>query len=314
MNISRVFCIVLLSFLAIVSAVRNGRHFSLGRSATSSHAIDVMAMQKFIDVNDKSDFWYSILETEYPVIACSHEYQQIMKSKNDCGAFALESRARARPQALKIILMGAPSSGKGTQSHLIRDRYGLVHLSTGDMLREVVNLDPLNGIGAVVKRYMEEGALVPDAIITEIVLNRISQPDCKENGWILDGYPRTKGQAQSLNHLGLLPDVVIFLNVPDTELIERVVGRRTDPLTGKIYHMKFYPPPDDEIRYRLVCRSDDNVESMQHRLRHFRENVESVKDFYDDIFLEVNGMGTLEKVSASVFDTIDSLQLSRQEK
>lgn len=206
---------------------------------------------------------------------------------------------------LQIILMGAPSSGKGTQSHRILEHYDVVHLSTGDMLREAVYRDSTGGIGAIAKYYMERGSLVPDEIITQLVIDRISQPDCLEKGWILDGYPRTPGQAEALKKLGIIPDLVIFLNVPDFELVERVVGRRTDPITGKIYHLKFFPPPNEEIRERLVLRADDTLESMKNRLKEFHSNVEAVRRCYEDVFVEVNGMGTPEHVSSNIFSTID---------
>lgn len=206
---------------------------------------------------------------------------------------------------LQIVLMGAPSSGKGTQSHRILQHYDVVHLSTGDMLRDAANRDSTGGIGAIAKHYMERGALVPDDIITQLVMDRISQPDCLQKGWILDGYPRTPGQAEALKNLGIVPDLVIFLNVPDSELVERVVGRRTDPLTGKIYHLKFFPPPNEEIRERLVLRADDTLASMKNRLKEFHSNVEAVRSCYADVFVEVNGMGNPDKVSSNIFNTID---------
>jgi adenylate kinase len=214
----------------------------------------------------------------------------------------VEGRQQHPPQ---IILMGAPSSGKGTQSHRILEHYDVVHLSTGDMLRKAMNRDSTGGIGAIAKYYMERGALVPDEIITQLVMDRISEPDCLEKGWILDGYPRTPGQAEALKKLGIIPDLVIFLNVPDSELVERVVGRRTDRITGKIYHLKFFPPPNAEIRDRLVLRTDDTLESMTNRLQEFHSNVEAVRRCYDDVFVEVNGMGTPEKVSSHIFSIID---------
>ena len=218
-------------------------------------------------------------------------------------------RLQQTDHPLKIILMGAPSSGKGTQSRRVFERYGVVHLSTGDMLREAVQRDPHDGIGAIAKDYMERGALVPDEIITHLVIDRISHSDCIERGWILDGYPRTKTQAESLKQLGIVPDLVVLLKVPDSELVERVVGRRMDPVTGKIYHLKFFPPPNEEIRDRLVQRADDTLESMRNRMRDFHNNVKAVRNCFDDVFVEVNGMGTPDNVSRSISCAIDDARV-----
>lgn len=209
--------------------------------------------------------------------------------------------------APKVVLMGGPSSGKGTQSHRIVECYDVVHLSTGDMLREAVAQE--TAVGMIAKDYMDQGALVPDEIITKIVLDRIEQPDCLQKGWILDGFPRTRGQAEAMQQLGIIPDLFIFLDVPDSELAERVVGRRTDPITGKIYHLKFFPPPNEEIRDRLVQRSDDTVAKMENRLRQFHGNVDSVRQFYDDVFIEVSGLGTPEEISDGIFGAIDKRHL-----
>ena len=216
------------------------------------------------------------------------------------------SKPRRGDHPPRIILMGAPSSGKGTQSCRVHERYGVVHLSTGDMLREVVKQDSISGIGAVAKDCMERGALVPDEIITHIVLDRISRSDCLERGWILDGYPRTQAQAETLKDLGINPDLVVLLKVPDSKLVERVVGRRMDPVTGKIYHLKFFPPPNDEIRDRLVLRSDDTLDSMVNRMKDFHDNANAVRSCFEDAFVEVNGLGTPDNVSRSVFGAIDN--------
>lgn len=222
-----------------------------------------------------------------------------------------ESSTRLTEQSKgpQIVLMGAPSSGKGTQSERIVQQYNVVHLSTGDMLREAVKRDAEHGIGAIAKAYMNRGELVPDEIMTQLVLDRISQPDCLEKGWILDGFPRTRGQAEAMKQLGITPDVFLFLHVADSQLIERVVGRRSDPLTGKIYHLKFFPPPTEEIRDRLVQRSDDTVEKMQNRLKAFHANVDSVREFYENVFVEVNGSGTPDGIAVNVFEAIDKRQV-----
>lgn len=230
-------------------------------------------------------------------------YSNIRTSKNVTASSTTvisSGRLQQTDHPPKIILMGAPSSGKGTQSRNVFERYGVVHLSTGDMLREAVQRDPDGGIGAIAKDYMERGALVPDEIITHLVLDRISQPD---------EYPRTKAQAESLKQQGIVPDLVVLLKVPESELVERVVGRRMDPVTGKIYHLKFFPPPNDEIRDRLVLRADDTLESMKNRMRDFHNNVKAVRNCFEDVFVEVNGMRNPENVSCSIFCAIDDARV-----
>jgi len=126
--------------------------------------------------------------------------------------------------------------------------------------------------------------------------------DCKENGWLLDGFPRTQAQAVALADAGVSADCFIFLNVPDNVLVERVVGRRTDPVTGKIYHMTFSPPNDDEVLERLEQRSDDTEEKVKVRLEQFHANVDAVKGSYDDISVDIDGT----KAPADVATSIDA--------
>jgi adenylate kinase len=132
----------------------------------------------------------------------------------------------------------------------------------------------------------------------------LEESDCKEKGWLLDGFPRTAAQAKALEEAGVTADCFIFLNVPDEMLVERVVGRRTDPDTGKIYHMTFSPPDDDEIRARLEQRSDDTEEKVKVRLEQFHANVEAVKDSYTDISVSIDGNQAPDVVSKAVFEAI----------
>ncbi|MFN9981871.1 MAG: adenylate kinase family protein, partial [bacterium] len=147
-----------------------------------------------------------------------------------------------KPRPLSIIIAGAPASGKGTQCEVIKELYDVVHLSTGDILRAAVAAR--TPVGIVAKGYMDAGKLVPDEVIINIVKDRLQEEDCQTRGWLLDGFPRTKAQAEALKEAGVCADCFIFLNVPDEILVERVVGRRTDPVTGKIYHVKYFPPPE----------------------------------------------------------------------
>ncbi|KAL3802566.1 hypothetical protein ACHAW5_002129 [Stephanodiscus triporus] len=209
-----------------------------------------------------------------------------------------------RKAAPRLIIAGAPASGKGTQCESIKAKYGVVHLSTGDMLRAAVSAG--TDVGMRAKEYMDSGRLVPDEVIIGVVKERLNSPDCAESGWLLDGFPRTLEQANALAEAGVSADCFIFLNVPDEILVERVVGRRTDPVTGKIYHMTFSPPDDEEILKRLEQRSDDTEEKVKVRLGQFHANVEAVRGSYTDIAVEVDGTQRPEEVSAMIMKTIDA--------
>ncbi|KAG8493510.1 hypothetical protein CXB51_010873 [Gossypium anomalum] len=164
--------------------------------------------------------------------------------------FLVAASAKAEP--LKVIISGAPASGKGTQCELITQKYGLVHIAAGDLLRAEVAAASENG--KLAKEYMEKGELVPNKIVVMMVKERLLQPDSQQRGWLLDGYPRSSSQAAALEDYGIRPDVFILLDVSEDILVERVVGRRLDPLTGKIYHLKYSPPENDEIASRLTQR------------------------------------------------------------
>ena len=139
------------------------------------------------------------------------------------------------------------------------------------------------------------------------VKDRLAEEDCKSNGWLLDGFPRTPGQADALADAGVTADCFLFLNVPDEILVERVVGRRTDPETGKIYHMTFSPPDDEEVLARLEQRSDDTEEKVKVRLDQFHANVDAVKDSYKDIMVTIDGNQAPSDVSAAIAESINSV-------
>jgi adenylate kinase len=138
------------------------------------------------------------------------------------------------------------------------------------------------------------------------VKDRLAEKDCQQQGWLLDGFPRTKAQAQALSDAGISADCFVFLNVPDEVLVERVVGRRTDPETGKIYHMKFSPPTDETVITRLEQRSDDTEEKVKVRLEQFHANVDAVKDSFADISVTINGNQAPASVSDAVFAAIET--------
>lgn len=136
--------------------------------------------------------------------------------------------------------------------------------------------------------------------------DRLDEDDCAKNGWLLDGFPRTQAQAIALEDAGISADCFLFLNVPDDVLVERVVGRRTDPETGKIYHMTFSPPDDEDVKARLEQRSDDTEEKVVVRLEQFHANVDAVKDSYTDISVVIEGNRAPSDVSGDIIEAINS--------
>ena len=210
---------------------------------------------------------------------------------------------------VNIIIAGAPASGKGTQCEIIKDVFGVVHLSTGDMLRAAVSAG--TDVGVKAKEYMDGGKLVPDEVIIGIIRDRLDEADCKEQGWLLDGFPRTAAQAEALADAGCSADCFLFLDVPDEILVERVVGRRTDPETGKIYHMTFSPPDDEEIVNRLEHRSDDTEEKVVVRLEQFHSNVAAVKGSYEDIMISLDGNRAPADVSEDIMASIKAAVAKR---
>lgn len=210
-----------------------------------------------------------------------------------------DSRPLGYAKGPKIVISGAPASGKGTQCEKIVQAFNVVHISTGDLLRDHVKRG--TDLGRRAKEFMDSGKLVPDQLIVDLVRDRLSKEDCKERGWLLDGFPRTRKQALALSGMGVLPDKFIQLDVPDYLLVERVTGRRTDPVSGKIYHLKFSPPTDPDVAGRLVQRADDTEDTVRNRLQEFHRNAKEVLENYaslvrrfdgavkpDEIFAEIN--------------------------
>lgn len=186
----------------------------------------------------------------------------------------------------KIVVAGAPASGKGTQCEEIVKHFGVVHLSTGDMLRAEV--EAMTDVGLQAKSFQEQGEMVPDDVIIAMVEDRIKQEDCLEKGWLLDGFPRTPAQAAALEQMeNGKADTFVLLDVDDGLLVDRVVGRRRDPETGKIYHLTTNPPETEEIAARLEQRSDDNEETVKVRLANYHSNIDPVAGIYDGSFVYV---------------------------
>ncbi|XP_072992122.1 adenylate kinase, chloroplastic-like isoform X2 [Typha latifolia] len=213
--------------------------------------------------------------------------------------------ALVNPQSLKVMISGAPASGKGTQCELIKEKYGLVHISAGDLLREEIAAGTENGRQA--KEFMEKGMLVPNEIVVTMVKERLLQPDAEKHGWLLDGYPRSLSQAMALENLSIQPDIFIVLDVSDEILVERVVGRRLDPVTGRIYHLKYSPPENEEVAARLTQRFDDTEEKVKLRLQTHYQNVESVLSIYEAVTFKVNGNAPKEDVFAQIDKALSSV-------
>ena len=156
---------------------------------------------------------------------------------------------------------------------------------------------------------MSSGKLVPDEIIIGLILARVKEADCVESGWLLDGFPRTHAQALALADAGILPHMFLYLDVPDSCLVERVVGRRSDPVTGRIYHMAYSPPDSEEVRARLVHRADDTVECVQPRLEAFHANMSSIVDHYKDHLVKIDGNRQPLQIWNKISDYISSFIL-----
>lgn len=183
---------------------------------------------------------------------------------------------------MRIILLGPPGAGKGTQAQLLAKTYHIPQISTGDMLRVAASF-PENKLGQEVKKIMTEGRLVSDDIIIQLVANRIQEADC-EHGFLLDGFPRTTAQADALRHAGIKIDYVIEIKVPAEELIERICGRLVDPRSGRVYHRRYHPPKvagkDDITGDPLVQRDDDREETVKKRLDVYVQQTAPLIDYY----------------------------------
>ena len=192
-----------------------------------------------------------------------------------------------------MILVGPPGAGKGTQASRLVETYKIPHISSGDMLRAAVKEG--TELGKAADGFMKTGRLVPDDVVIGMILERVAKPDCAQ-GFMLDGFPRTRPQAEALDEAmrkaGVELDAVVLIEVPDQLLEERACGRRTDPETGTIYHLKYNPPPAD-VADRLVHRKDDTVEAVQTRVQKYHSETEPIVPFYKDkgILKHVDGVG-----------------------
>lgn len=209
--------------------------------------------------------------------------------------------------SLRVLPLGPPGAGKGTQSRRISNRYEIPHISTGDMLRENKDMETDHGTP---REYMEAGELVPDPVMEQVVEEALADRD----GFVLDGYPRTLRQADHLNEVTPL-DAIIYLAVDREELIRRLSGRRVDPETGENYHVEFDMPEDPAVRDRLVQREDDAPEKVERRLDVYANETEPVVDQYRSHpgFVEIDGNGSPEAVWTAVTAALDVQDESRVE-
>jgi adenylate kinase len=201
-----------------------------------------------------------------------------------------------------MIFIGPPGAGKGTQAARLVAHYQIPHISTGDMFRAAVKEG--TPMGQEADRYMKAGQLVPDEVVIGLVRERLAQDDTKA-GFMLDGFPRTRPQAEALaealNADGLTLDAVLLLEVPDELIVERIVGRRSDPETGEIYHLTFNPPPA-ELADRLVHRKDDTEEAVRSRLEAYHSMTAPIVPFYEGegVLKRVNGVGRPDDVTSAI--------------
>ncbi len=213
---------------------------------------------------------------------------------------------------MRLILLGAPGAGKGTQANYIKEKYNIPQISTGDMLRAAIAAGTSLGLEA--KKVMDAGGLVSDDIIIGLVKDRLKQPDCA-NGYLFDGFPRTTPQADAMKDAGVTIDYVLEINVPDEAIIDRMSGRRVHPGSGRTYHVKFNPPKvegkDDVTGEDLVQRPDDKEETVKKRLSVYHEQTEVLLSYYGDWaksgqpgapkYRKIAGVGPVESIRDSAF-------------
>jgi len=216
---------------------------------------------------------------------------------------------------MRIILLGAPGAGKGTQAQILKDKFNIPQISTGDMLRAAIKANTKLGLEA--KQFMDSGALVPDQLIIELVKQRIQNEDCKQ-GFLLDGFPRTIPQAEAMKQAFISIDIVIEIDVPDNVIVERLSGRRTHLASGRIYHIQNNPPKiqdkDDISGEPLVQRDDDKKETILKRLDVYHSQTKPLIDYYSKWaasenkglrYIKINGLGDVKDIQKTIFDQIN---------
>ena len=217
---------------------------------------------------------------------------------------------------MRLILLGAPGAGKGTQAQFICEKFGIPQISTGDMLRAAVKAGTELGVAA--KKIMDAGGLVSDDIIIGLVKDRLTQPDCSK-GYLFDGFPRTIPQAQAMKDAGVPIDYVLEIDVPFDAIIDRMGGRRVHPASGRTYHIKFNPPKiegkDDVTGDPLIQRDDDKEETVRKRLQVYDDQTRPLVEYYSSwaananssdkvkapAYRKVSGTGSVDEITTSIF-------------
>ncbi|HEY3537091.1 MAG TPA: adenylate kinase [Trinickia sp.] len=219
---------------------------------------------------------------------------------------------------MRLILLGAPGAGKGTQANFIKEKFGIPQISTGDMLRAAVKAGSPLGVEA--KRFMDAGELVPDALIIDLVKERLREPDCAK-GYLFDGFPRTLPQAEAMKQAGVAIDYVLEIDVPFDEIIVRMSGRRTHPGSGRTYHVKFNPPKveglDDVTGEALIQREDDKEETVKRRLDVYVAQTKPLIEYYQQWaqrgaenglqapqYRRISGLGSVDDIRQRVFEAL----------
>jgi adenylate kinase len=218
---------------------------------------------------------------------------------------------------MRIILLGAPGAGKGTQAQFIKEKYGIPQISTGDMLRAAVKAG--TPLGKEAKKIMDVGKLVSDDIIIGLVKERIAEPDCSK-GYLLDGFPRTIPQADAMRENNIDVDFVVEIDVDDEEIIKRMSGRRVHPGSGRTYHVLYNPPKnegkDDETGEDLIQRDDDKEETVRKRLAVYHEQTKPLIEYYQAFskensekapkYVKVAGVGSVTDIRDAIFSALDA--------
>ena len=218
---------------------------------------------------------------------------------------------------MRLILLGPPGAGKGTQAAFIKERFGIPQISTGDMLRAAVKTGTALGLAA--KKVMDAGGLVSDDIIVRLVTDRLRQPDTA-SGYLFDGFPRTIPQADAMKHAGVALDYVLEIDVPDGDIIDRMSGRRVHVASGRTYHVRFNPPKvagkDDVTGEPLILRDDDREDTVRKRLEVYHAQTRALVDYYTrwaatgearaPKYRKISGVGPVDEIRNRVFDALAS--------
>lgn len=218
---------------------------------------------------------------------------------------------------MRLILLGPPGAGKGTQAAFIKERYKIPQISTGDMLRAAIRAG--SSLGVAAKKVMDTGALVSDDVIVSLVKERLRAPDTAR-GYLFDGFPRTIPQAEAMQEAGVKLDYVLEIDVPEADIVDRMSGRRVHPQSGRVYHVKFNPPKvensDDVTGEPLVQRDDDKEETVRRRLGVYRDQTSALVGYYADLaasgssdapkYRRISGVGSVDEIKQRVSAALSS--------